>query len=542
MPTGRRSASVIHRFSIPPSKHLFQPGRSIQCGKSSFLYNSGASGGTGAKHSRPSLKKINFFLCALLLAVGPASGQQESVVLVHAGKASGYGVAYGSPGQIVTALHVVAGRSPITVVWRNQKISATVEKIYKPADLALLRLQTSTPPNIPALKVYPGDAPMDTPLNFWEAPEKMFRMDKKETKLARTVSLEQLDNRLEQSSAALAQALCSDGQSNYPTLKTNVFKFEEKNIRKAHSGSPLTYQGHIVGLVDGGPPVNGKGFIWAIPAAGNFTKLMSEGSTAALASACTSERLYSGLRADNPHLEDDPALAERAEKNPLAFVDDSGEAMTFTLEYRARCRDIYDTMFEEDQGYIQDLVKENEEPFAEQERATIYDLYDQLLDIYQEENTGATIAIPAASELSIEKSAGHTLIEASSPYEGITMIIFARSNNSLEESKAARDWFENYILSDREDWVAEAEAEEEIDDFLDDEDEPYYNKLMERVALDQKKLLIAELYASLTIDGTDFLGVVVKVNDWATLDDDKEERVFFYMMEACAILTDFAYY
>ena len=340
----------------------------------------------------------------------------------------------------------------------------------------------------------------------------------------------------------MAKALCSDGHINYPDLKTSVFKFEEKNIRKAHSGSPLTVQGHIVGMVDGGPPVNGKGFIWAIPAAGNFNKLLSEGSTASPATACTSERLYSGLRADNPHLQNDPVVAEREKRNPFALVDDSGEAMTFSLEYRARCQDIYDTMFEEDQGYIQDLVKENEEPFAESERATIYDLYDQLIDIYQEENTGATIAIPAASELSIEKSDGHTLIEASSPYAGISMMIFARSDNSVEDSKAARDWFESYILSDREDWVAEENSGDEVDDMLNDEDEPYYNKLMERVAHDQSGHLIAEFYASLTIDGTDFLGVVVKVNDWATVDDDKEERIFFYMMEACAILTDFAYY
>lgn len=489
-----------------------------------------------------SARGLTLLLFALMLAISPAAGQQESVVLVHAGKASGYGVAYGNPGNIVTALHVVAGRSPITVVWKNQKFSAAIEKIYKPADLALLRLQASPPPNIPALKIYPGNPPLDTPLNFWEAPEKMFRMDKKETKLNRAVPLEQLDNRLERNSAALAQALCSDGQSNYPTLKTSVFKFEEKNIRKAHSGSPLTFQGHIVGLVDGGPPINGKGFIWAIPAAGNFARLLSEGSTAIPRSACSSERLYSGLRADNPHLENDPVLAELAENEPFTFVDDNGNTIVFTHEYRATCKDVYDTMFEEEQAYIRDLVTENEASFDEGERATLYDLYEQLIDVYQEENTGASIAIPAQSDLSIEKSEGHTLIEASSPFEGITMIIFARSNNSLEESRAAMTWFESYILSDREDWATDPEDEDEIDDFLDDEEEPYYSKLMGRAAVDENGDPVAELFASLTIDGDDFLGVVVKVNDWQTVDDDKEERLFYYMMEACAMLTDFAYY
>lgn len=481
------------------------------------------------------------FASALLLPP-PLAAQQESVVLVHAGKASGYGVAYGNPGNIVTALHVVAGRTPITVVWKNQKFSAAIEKIYKPADLALLRLQASPPPNIPALQVYPGNPPLDTPLNFWEAPEKMFRMDKKETKLHRAVPLEQLDHRLERNAAALAQALCADGPSNYPTLKTSVFKFEEKNIRKAHSGSPLTFQGHLVGLVDGGPPINGKGFIWAIPAAGNFAKLLSEGSTAIPRSACSSERLYSGLRADNPHLENDPALSELAESEPVMFVDDHGDTITFTLEYRATCKDIYDTMFEEEQADIYNLVAESEESFAEGERATLNDLYEQLIEVYQEENTGASLAVPAASDLSIETSEGHTLIEASSPYEGITMIIFARSNDSLEESRAAMTWFESYILSDREDWAVDPDDKDEIDDFLDDEDEPYYSKLMARTVADENGDPAAELFASLTIDGEDFLGVVVKVNDWATVVDDKDERLFLYMLQVCTILTDFAYY
>lgn len=533
--------SSFHRFSTKPRWHALEQRRCTCGGKSSLCDDSEITAGRSFGTLVPAPKIMAVFLCVMLLAAAPALGQQESIVRVHAGKASGYGVAYGGPGSIVTALHVVAGRSPITVVWKGQEIRATVEKVYKPADLALLRLQAPAL-NIPPLKIYPGDAPMGTPLNFWETPEKMFRMDKKETKLSRAVPLEQLDNRLEKNSAALGQALCSDGQSNYPALKTSVLKFEEKNIKKAHSGSPLTFQGHIVGMVDGGPPVNGKGFIWAIPAAGNFAKLMSEGSTAVPGSACTSERLYSGLSADNPHLQNDPELADLPDESPFSFVDDSGETMTFSLEYRARCQDVYETMFEEDQKYLRDLVHENEAQIGAAEQVTLRDLYDQRLDVYQEENTGAVIAVPAESDLRIEKSAGHTLIEASSPYEGLTMIIFAQSSDAIAESQETLAWFKDYIVGDREDWAAEPDEEDQVVNFLDDEDEPYYSELMERVVLDKNGDLLAELYASLTIDGTDFLGVVVKVNDWAAVADDRDERIFFYMMETCAILTDFAYY
>ncbi len=486
---------------------------------------------------------ISLFWAALLLAVAPAAGQQESVVLVHAGKASGYGVAYGSPGNIITALHVVAGRSPITVVWKNQEFPAKLEKIYTPADLALLRLQASTPPNIPALKVYPGDAPMDTPLNFWEAPEKISRMDKKETKLDRAVPLEQLDNRLEQNSAALAQALCSDGQSNYPTLKTSVFKFEEKNIRKAHSGSPLTYQGHIVGMVDGGPPINGKGFIWAIPAAGNFTKLMSAGSTAAPASACTSERLYSGLRADNPHL--DPKSAElaralaAAQEQPFRFADDNGDKLVLALDYRAPFQEIYETMFEEDQKYIQELLQDEEH--FENGRITLQELFSQSLDVFQDEENGATIAIPTGSKLSAVQEGGHTLIKVSSPRAGTTMFLSVQATASVENSKAAWDWFEQYMVSDGRNWVVEENNEDEIEDWMDDPDDPYLGALKDRVVYGADgESIVAELFATLTIDQNDFLGVVIVVNNREEM--TSQERLFNYLMEACAILTDFAYY
>jgi hypothetical protein len=486
---------------------------------------------------------VSFWLCVLVLAVSPVLGQQESVVLVHAGQASGYGLAYGSSGNIITALHVVAGQSPITVVWKNQKFPATIEKIYKPADLALLRLQASAPPNIPPLKIYPGDAPMDTPLNFWEAPEKMFRMDKKETKLERAVPLEQLDNRLEKNPAAFANALCSDGQSNYPALKTGVFKFEEKNIRKAHSGSPLTYEGHIVGMVDGGPPINGKGSIWAIPAAGNFAKLLSEGASAARSNPCSSERLYSGLRADNPHLDKKSAeLANAlaaAKEHPFKFADDSGDQLAFELDYRAPFGDIYETMFEEDQKYIQELL--GDEEYFEDGEITLQDLFNQSIDVFQEEETGATIAVPTGSKLSVEQEDGHALVKVSSPRAGTTMIISVQTTNSVEESKAARDWFERYMVRDGRKWIKEEDNEDEIDDWLDDPDEPYYNALKDRVVYGADgESIVAELFATLTIDENDFLGVVIIVNNWEEL--TRKERIFNYLVETCAILTDFAYY
>ncbi|MBK9983377.1 MAG: hypothetical protein IPP15_13475 [Saprospiraceae bacterium] len=84
------------------------------------------------------------FLLIGILATIPftATAQKSSIVQVHADKSSGYGVACGGPDLIVTALHVVSGKSTIMVVWQGKSAYADIEKIYKPSDLALLRLQT----------------------------------------------------------------------------------------------------------------------------------------------------------------------------------------------------------------------------------------------------------------------------------------------------------------------------------------------------------------------------------------------------------------
>src|SRR5688572_26023149 len=109
---------------------------------------------------------------SILLQCTVLSAQKNSVVQVHADKSSGYGVACGGsqnlPDRIVTALHVVAGKKTIVVKWQGKTSNATIEKIYKPSDLALLKLQT--PLGIPALSLYSGEPPWDTNINFWEIP------------------------------------------------------------------------------------------------------------------------------------------------------------------------------------------------------------------------------------------------------------------------------------------------------------------------------------------------------------------------------------
>ncbi|MDX2250111.1 MAG: hypothetical protein SF052_25235 [Bacteroidia bacterium] len=496
------------------------------------------------KHLSLRIIFLSFILSAIAFT---ATAQQRSVVLIHTESGSGYGVAYGAPNKIVTALHLVSGKTQIEVNWEGKKSFAKVEKIYKKADLALIQLLT--PLNIPMLDIYNSDAPFGIDLNYWEAKPGTKLMSSKTTQLQRRTTLGKIDPRLAQNPAAqleFAKSLCTDGQSNYPTLNTSIIKFGEKNIDKAHSGSPITFEGKIVGMVDGGEkPVNGSVSVWAIPAL-EFQNLFTLGvPPPGSQPTCSSDKLYSGLRSDNPFLS--PELQQMAQQieysqaNPISGNGEDG--FSFSLQYRTNCQDLYETLFPEDQEYIQDIVRMGEEGFHIADPLSVYDLYPQEIDIYQDGQTGATIAIPTYSNINIEQENGRTLIEVSSQYEGITMYIYVSHNHSMEEAQSEKEWFKSYLVSDGLNWEEDENSQgADIIDYSQDYYDPYYFEDMQRVIYDGEGYITSEFYATMTISDTDFLGVSVQVNDWQTLDDDPNERLISYLMEACTMITDFGYY
>ncbi|MEZ4828914.1 MAG: S1C family serine protease [Bacteroidia bacterium] len=496
----------------------------------------------------PSPKKTGLFLLLIFCCL-PAflPAQQRSVVLIHTEGGSGYGVAWDKPNQIVTALHLVSGMKNIQVNWEGKKSSAQVVKILQASDLALLSLSTNL--NIPPLKAFTADPPLDIDLNYWEVKTGAAQMTSKTTQLQKRTTLGKIDPRLVQNPQAgqdFARSLCSDGNSNYPTLNTGIIKFGEKNISKAHSGSPITFQDKIVGIVDGGnKPVNGSVSVWAIPAT-EFQRLLTNGTSYPPSHpSCSSDKLYSGLRTDNPFLS--PELRETAreiefsQNNPVTASGDSDFSLSLT--YRTTCGDYYETLFEEDQQYIADIVQISEKVFPAEDRLQVYDLYPQPIDIYQDAVSGATIAIPQNTTIKTTSASDHTLIEVSSPGDGITMYIYISHQNSLSSCMEEVNWFKEYLESDGLPWQEDVDfPDEEPEDYTDDPDDPYYYEEFSRVILDEDDYITAQFDAYMIISDTDFIGVSVQVNDWQAVDDDKNERLMYYLMDACATITDFPYY
>lgn len=489
--------------------------------------------------------QINILLTIVLFSGTILFGQQSSVVIIDTESSNGYGVAWGGPDLVVTALHVVAGREKIMVRWGSKKSMATVEKIYKPADLALLRLDSKL--GIPQLASYPGDPSFGVNLNYWEAPAGQApRPISKTTKLDERTPLKDINAILAKKNAAFDKGLCKDDQNQlFPQLETVVFKFAEPNIRKSHSGTPITIKDKLVGLVDGGSGlVAGKTMVWAIPAT-ELEKLLKQGAAPPPALAgCESKALYSGLRSDNPFLSDE--LRERAieleNAPPITTKDDTGDELVFSLEFRGSYQDVFYSMLEEDQQFFLELIEGEQE---EDNPVTMSALYQENCDILVEENTGATIAYPSGINWETYSSSSHNFIKIDSPHGGVSMYIAVSRTGSTEESKAELEAFKAFLTSDGRNWVAVDEDDAETFDFLDDEDDPmYYEDFWREVrsSTDDDYDVLAELYASMEIDESNFLGVAVIVNDWETVYADPEERKFYYLMEACAMLTGFGYY
>ncbi len=478
-------------------------------------------------------------MCLFVLPFDIAA-QKNSVVQIHADKSSGYGVAYGGPNStqdlIVTALHVVSGKKTIMVVWQGKTAYAQIEKIYKPADLALLKLKTSL--GIPPLQLYSGEPPWDTNVNFWEVPVSTKSVSAKTTVLEERTSLARISPRIANNPSGLSKSLCMDAGTYYPGMNTEVINFKEPNIRKAHSGSPLTYGDKILGMVDGGAKLtDGKSCVWAIPAS-DFTKLFNQGTplTKPMQScdspASTNKFMYSGMRSDNPMLSPEEITQAEDFENTLDFSSSNGSQLELFHEYRMTFDEIYETLWDEEQDDLADILDT-------EEIITLDDLLNETVDIYIEEYTGISLVIPAACTLTASTDDFGTFISTTSPGGLINMSFYISTNATMEEGMTVMNAFKSYLQGVG---VTSQPDPDDIDDFADDEDNPYYSQYVEQAFEDDNGTVIAEFFADLIVNDGDFLAVTVSINDWNLLDENPEERLFLYLMETCSLLSDFSIY
>lgn len=488
------------------------------------------------KHLAARICSILLFACIVVFC----AAQPNSVVQVHADKSSGYGVAYGGPQNqpnlIVTALHIVSGKSQIAVVWQGKTSYADIVQVYKPSDLALLRLKT--PLDIPNMKLYSGEPPWGTNVNFWEVPVNTRLMSAKNTVLEERTSLSRISPRVANNQQGLTKALCQDQGQYYPGINTQVINFKEPNIRKAHSGSPLTYNNAILGMVDGGANlVGGTSCVWAIPAA-DFNKLFAQGTVpGGPMQACevpgkANQYMFSGLRSDNPFLSPEEIQQAQQVENPINYSTNGGGQLSIYHDYRMGFYEIYETLFEDEQMDISEL-------FESEEQISLDDLLNQTVDLYQDEWTGVSLLVPAQCHLEATSDEYGTALSAMSPGGAIQMMFYVSPTDDMDAGLEVLSGFKSSMMDAG--FPMDVHPDD-VEDYRDDPYTPYYSEYAEDALENEDGEVVAEFFADMMINDGDFFAVTVYISDWSRVENDPNERLFLYLMETCAMMSDFALY
>lgn len=490
-----------------------------------------------------SIRFTRMILCLFFVLAGSTievAGQDvgKSVVRIdtrgntRAESTSGYGVAWGQTDNIITVLHLVSGKgSNITVSkYDGATSTAIVVGVNKKADLALLRLNSHL--GIPGLPVYNADLPEGVDFDFWEIEHGSTERKNKTIKLntdAGSIPLSDFSKRTQKDKAGFEKSLCSDGGGSYfPAFDMQIFKFEVEHkgkVKNSHSGSPITYGNQIVGLIDGG--INGvRPLRWAINAAEEFNAINPGPAGFPI---CSSQHLYGGVREDNP----------------LLYTTDDGETIpsTLYLSFSVTIGDLYQILSE-------DALADVNSSLSIDDEVSLNDLFYEQIDIYEDLETGAVVAVPARSQFEFTQfSAGSFMAEVSEADLGdVEMTVQIEKNDSEAESREAIAWFKNYITivgdKDTQRWQEDVSFGETLD-WLSDEDEPYYesNHSWDHFRLNDQREFVDDdgmIFASITIDNYNFLGTSI-ANDGNLYGLSKAKRIQYYLMEACIALSGFAY-
>lgn len=479
---------------------------------------------------------------SLLLLFGiPAFGQKGSVVLIHTeGKSSGYGVAVNYPDRIVTALHIVANMGKIAVVFQNEDnwSYATIEKIYMDADLALLKLEK--PLGLAPISLYSGKAPVQTNVNYWEI-DKMNGLTEKNTKI------QEVGTKLDRicSSLGIQKALCQNAGVHYPSMSTEIMRFGEPNIRKAHSGSPLTFNNKLIGLVDGGAKLaNGKPVVWAISSE-SIGRLFSHGTAPPPMQRCGgvdgSAFMYSGMRSDNGFLtQEERQFAAKFEK-PLFFQAANGNTLKFYLEERLSWSTLNESLFDDEKEDIEEAFEYLDWAIKDKVTSTSFDLYI-------EESTGISFVVPTGSHLSNPKSSfspDEIIIKIASPGQASSQTFFIKKNATMALGMKAMSTFKARMAGYGYDMVP---SSWDIIDLRDDPDNPYYEEEVSMNFFQNGKTdgnedeLIGGAVIKMMVENGNFFVNSYEVSDFKKLKNDPTEIAYSTLFQIGEWLSGFIFY
>ncbi|PKP01739.1 MAG: hypothetical protein CVU14_04650 [Bacteroidetes bacterium HGW-Bacteroidetes-9] len=296
------------------------------------------------------------------------------------GTASGW--CWKEPTLVVTALHAVAGADEITIHRdNNSSTKASIERVLKEADLALLRLNSDI--GLRPLNLQDADPNSGMEYYVWGFPQGVFSMQGDDIRFSRSLEQSPTLNSI-LTGNSLKSELITQG---YPLPVARIYRISS-TIQPGHSGAPIMAKnGVVIGIADGGLRGGAARINWAMPAAYYVPRLISSNDQIPR-SPSVQTSLYSSLTTvdlDATEQEELEKVKSEASENKVVNGTQS-VSKTWTASYN----DILETMDYEGQRELNELTA-----------LFNIDMSGKSFDIYEDFNTGATFAIPGGENLQI---------------------------------------------------------------------------------------------------------------------------------------------
>ena len=307
------------------------------------------------------------------------------------GTASGW--CWKEPTLVVTALHAVAGiKDNDITIYKNptQYCGATVVKVLKEADLALLRLKSDL--GLTPLSVISANPNSRSEYFVWGFPQGVYTIQGDDIRFSRSLeAIPTLNSIL--TGDKLKDDLKTQG---YPLPQARILRISS-TIQPGHSGAPiLTTDGKVIGIADGGLRGGTARINWAMPADYYVPKLYTSRDYAPDKVSMQTSLYSSSITVDANADEEvqNKELVKEVKENTISNGNQT-VSKTWTASYET----IFSTLPYPDQKETQDFL---DTIFANTQ--TTIDLKDKQYDVYEDLSTGATFTIPSGEKLTIDNN------------------------------------------------------------------------------------------------------------------------------------------
>ena len=333
------------------------------------------------------------------------------------GTASGW--CWNEPTLVVTALHAVAGiKDQDIMIYKTptQYCGATVVKVLKEADLALLRLKNDL--GLTPLPVVSANPNSGSEYYVWGFPQGVYTIQGDDIRFSRSLESDPTLNSL-LTGNKLKDDLKNQG---YPLPQAKIFRISS-TIQPGHSGAPIfTKDGKVIGIADGGLRGGIARINWAMPAAYYVPRLIA--STDNIPNSVSVQtNLYSSnvtVSADASEKEMMEAVINDTKENTISNGTES-----ITKTWTASYQEISEYMDDDDQ---KDLKK-----------ITSYyglNMNDTQYDIYEDYNTGATFTLPYGKNLYVGNGG---VFYSYNDDKSLQYLVYSIQKNTFNEAYTAVD-------------------------------------------------------------------------------------------------------